>query len=81
MTGRGIDAMKAVWHHDGRVTSGHPTGDWAFGWDEVLGLCDARTRARARVTQAAYRKVTGTALPARLRAGLFMRGVLLQVEQ
>lgn len=34
--GRGLDAMKAVWLHDERVTSGHPTGDWAFGWDEVL---------------------------------------------
>lgn len=35
LSGRGMDAMEAVWHHDDFVTSGHPGGDWAHGWDQV----------------------------------------------
>ncbi len=34
--GAGIDPMIAAWHHTPRVTSGHPFGDWAHGWDQVL---------------------------------------------
>jgi ketosteroid isomerase-like protein len=34
--GRGLEAMKAAWHHGPDVTSGHPTGSWARGWGEVL---------------------------------------------
>jgi ketosteroid isomerase-like protein len=35
VSGRGLDAMEAVWHHTPRVTSKHPMSDWALGWDEV----------------------------------------------
>lgn len=34
--GKGLDPMKDAWHHTSRVTGGHPSGDWAEGWDEVL---------------------------------------------
>jgi ketosteroid isomerase-like protein len=34
--GRGVDGLKAVWHHGPEVTSGHPIGSWAHGWDEIL---------------------------------------------
>lgn len=36
ISGKGVDAMVAAWHHTPKVTSGHPMGDWAYGWDEVL---------------------------------------------
>jgi len=35
VSGRGLDAMKAAWHHTDRVTGGHPSGEWATGWEEV----------------------------------------------
>jgi len=35
ISGKGMVAMHAAWHHTPRVTSGHPTGAWASGWDEV----------------------------------------------
>jgi ketosteroid isomerase-like protein len=35
MTGKGLDAMNAAWHHTDRVTGGHPSGGWAEGWDEL----------------------------------------------
>jgi hypothetical protein len=35
VSGRGLDAMQAAWHHTSRVTSKHPSGEWAHGWDEV----------------------------------------------
>jgi ketosteroid isomerase-like protein len=35
VSGRGLDAMNAAWHHTDRVTGGHPSGEWAVGWDEV----------------------------------------------
>ncbi len=35
-SGKGLDAMRDAWHHDERVTSGHPSGEWAQGWDEVF---------------------------------------------
>ena len=34
--GGGLGPMKDAWHHTARVTSGHPSGDWAEGWEEVL---------------------------------------------
>jgi ketosteroid isomerase-like protein len=39
---RGKDslAMRDAWHHTPRVTSGHPTGEWAHGWDEVSATWD-----------------------------------------
>jgi ketosteroid isomerase-like protein len=36
VSGKGLEAMKAAWHHTDRVTSGHPSGEWSQGWDEVL---------------------------------------------
>jgi ketosteroid isomerase-like protein len=33
--GRGLDAMNDAWHHTSRVTGGHPSGEWAEGWDEI----------------------------------------------
>ncbi len=36
VAGKGLAAMKEAWHHTAQVSSGHPTGDWAYGWDEVL---------------------------------------------
>lgn len=41
ISGRGLDAMKAAWHHTDRVTSAHPTGDWARGWDQILASWEA----------------------------------------
>jgi ketosteroid isomerase-like protein len=38
--GRGAVAMREAWHHTPRVTSTHPTGDWASGWDEVSATWD-----------------------------------------
>jgi hypothetical protein len=35
VSGRGLESMKAAWHRTDRVTSGHPSGEWATGWDEV----------------------------------------------
>jgi hypothetical protein len=34
--GKGLELMREAWHHTPRVTSGHPSGDWAQGWDEVF---------------------------------------------
>jgi ketosteroid isomerase-like protein len=36
VSGKGVDAMSDAWHHTDRVTGGHPSGDWAQGWDEIL---------------------------------------------
>jgi ketosteroid isomerase-like protein len=33
--GEGLDAMRDAWHHTNRVTGGHPSGEWAEGWDEI----------------------------------------------
>jgi ketosteroid isomerase-like protein len=38
--GGGVEAMRDTWHHGARVTSSHPTGDWANGWDEVAATWD-----------------------------------------
>ena len=35
LRGKGPEVMAAVWHHDEFVTTGHPFGHWARGWDEV----------------------------------------------
>ncbi len=33
--GKGLKTMRDVWHQSPLVTSAHPAGDWAEGWDEV----------------------------------------------
>ncbi len=38
--GGGAGAMRDAWHHGPRVTSSHPTGDWANGWEEVSATWD-----------------------------------------
>jgi ketosteroid isomerase-like protein len=35
VSGRGLESMRAAWHHTDRVTGGHPSGEWAEGWEEV----------------------------------------------
>ena len=35
VSGRGLEALRSAWHHTDRVTGGHPSGEWAEGWDEV----------------------------------------------
>jgi len=35
VSGRGLDSIRESWHHGPRVTSGHPSGEWSRGWDEV----------------------------------------------
>ena len=35
VSGKGLDAMREAWHHTPRVTGGHPSGDWAQGWEEI----------------------------------------------
>lgn len=35
VSGKGLDAMSASWHHTPYATGGHPSGEWAHGWDEV----------------------------------------------
>ncbi len=36
VSGKGLGKMKEAWHHTDRVTGGHPSGEWAQGWDEIL---------------------------------------------
>ncbi len=36
ISGKGLGPMQEAWHQTARVTTGHPRGDWAVGWDEVL---------------------------------------------
>ena len=38
--GKGAGPMRDTWHHTPRVTSSHPTGEWAVGWDEVAATWD-----------------------------------------
>lgn len=35
VSGGGLEPMRAAWLHTDRVTGGHPSGEWAEGWDEV----------------------------------------------
>jgi ketosteroid isomerase-like protein len=35
VSGKGPATMLQAWHHTPRVTSAHPTGNWAVGWEEV----------------------------------------------
>jgi ketosteroid isomerase-like protein len=35
VSGRGLEPMREAWHHTDRVTGGHPSGEWAQGWEEV----------------------------------------------
>ena len=36
LLGKGTAAMQQAWHHDDFVSTVHPFGYWARGWDEVL---------------------------------------------
>jgi hypothetical protein len=42
--------MQQAWHHGTRVTSGHPIGGWAQGWDEVLAMWKGTGPATSRST-------------------------------
>jgi len=33
--GNGVQAISDCWHHTDYVTSVHPSGEWARGWEEV----------------------------------------------
>jgi len=35
LLGRGTEAMSAAWHHEPFVSTVHPFGHWARGWEEV----------------------------------------------
>jgi hypothetical protein len=35
VSGKGLATMEDAWHHVDEVSSGHPSGGWAYGWDEV----------------------------------------------
>ncbi len=35
VSGGGLEPMRDAWHHTDRVTGGHPSGEWALGWDEI----------------------------------------------
>lgn len=35
VSGKGLEAMSAAWHHSARATGGHPSGEWSEGWDEI----------------------------------------------
>ncbi len=40
-SGRGVAAMHEAWHRDvPTISSAHPTGDWARGWDEIAATWD-----------------------------------------
>ncbi|HEY2410069.1 MAG TPA: nuclear transport factor 2 family protein [Polyangiaceae bacterium] len=36
LAGRGTEDMSALWHHADWVSTVHPLGRWARGWNEVL---------------------------------------------
>jgi ketosteroid isomerase-like protein len=36
ISGRGIARIVESWEHGADVTAGHPSGDWAEGWDELI---------------------------------------------
>lgn len=36
VTGHGVEPMLELWHHTPSVSTAHPLGEWAYGWDEVL---------------------------------------------
>jgi ketosteroid isomerase-like protein len=40
VVGKGAGPMRDAWHHTASVTSSHPTGEWARGWDEVSATWD-----------------------------------------
>jgi hypothetical protein len=42
-----------------------------LNWSEVLAICGPETQARARLAHKAYRRMTSTEIPARLRMGSF----------
>jgi len=39
--GKGLAPMREAWHHNDRVTSAHPTEDFAQGWDEIWASWEA----------------------------------------
>jgi ketosteroid isomerase-like protein len=40
VAGKGAGPMRDAWHHTPTVTSSHPTGEWARGWEEVSATWD-----------------------------------------
>lgn len=40
VAGEGAAPMREAWHHTPLVTSAHPTGEWARGWEEVSATWD-----------------------------------------
>jgi hypothetical protein len=46
----------------------------ALSWADALALCDARTRARARLARAAFDRLNDPALPPALKVGSFQVG-------
>jgi ketosteroid isomerase-like protein len=38
--GKGTRAIADVWLHSADVSSAHPTGGWAIGWEEILATWD-----------------------------------------
>jgi hypothetical protein len=36
VSGKGLDRIRQAWEHGAHVTAGHPSGEWAQGWDEIV---------------------------------------------
>lgn len=36
VSGKGLGLIQETWHRTDRVTSGHPSGEWSQGWDEIF---------------------------------------------
>ena len=47
--GDGLEPMRAAWHHGKRVTGGHPSGEWAEGWDEVWATFGRADRGGSKI--------------------------------
>jgi ketosteroid isomerase-like protein len=94
IAGKGLGPMKDAWHQTDRVTSGHPSGEWAQGWDEVLATwevfagfghpsrCGSKVRdVRVYVYgDVAYATSTFTSSPAFGTAALACTNVLQRVN-
>ncbi|MEW5847807.1 MAG: nuclear transport factor 2 family protein [Myxococcota bacterium] len=48
-----LDPMRRVWDHGAEVSSGHPIGEWAHGWDEVLATWEELAALSRQNTAAA----------------------------
>lgn len=35
VSGGGLGLVQECWDHSDRITTGHPSGDWSQGWDEI----------------------------------------------